>query len=61
LQLSFYATAHNELFGTDIRQGVVMMSAAGGMPQEFLVDIPAKLPELQDRIAIFWEKVLAKV
>lgn len=61
LQLAFYARAHNELFGTDIKQGVVLMSAAGGMPQEFKVDVVAKLEELKPRIALFWEKTLAKV
>jgi hypothetical protein len=61
LQLAFYAKAHNELFGTDIKQGVILMSAAGGMPQEFKVDVVAKLAELQPRIQTFWQKTLAKV
>ena len=61
LQLAFYAAAHNETFGTDIKQGVVLMSAAGGMPLEFIVDVDAKLQELVTRIEKFWEKTLAKV
>lgn len=61
LQLAFYAKAHNELFGTDIKQGVILMSSAGGMPQEFKVDVVAKLNELKPRILTFWEKTLAKV
>ena len=61
LQLSFYAKAHNELFGTDIKQGVILMSAAGGMPQEFKVDVTAKLAELEPRIKTFWQKTLAKI
>jgi genome maintenance exonuclease 1 len=61
LQLAFYAKAHNELYGTDVRQGVILMSAAGGMPQEFIVDVQAKLPELEARIKTFWVKVLADV
>lgn len=61
LQLAFYAKAHNELFGTDIKQGVILMSSAGGMPQEFKVDVVAKLAELEPRIQTFWQKTLAKV
>jgi genome maintenance exonuclease 1 len=61
LQLAFYAAAHNELFGTEITQGVVLMSSAGGMPQEFVVDVDSKLEELVGRIQIFWEKTLSKV
>jgi ATP-dependent exoDNAse (exonuclease V) beta subunit len=61
LQLAFYAKAHNELFGTNIEQGVILMSAAGGMPQEFKVDVLSKLEELRARIATFWAKTLAKV
>ena len=61
LQLAFYAFAHNELFGTKIKQGVVLLAGAGGMPQEFKVDVVAKLDPLIERIAIFWERTLAKV
>jgi ATP-dependent exoDNAse (exonuclease V) beta subunit len=61
LQLAFYAIAHNELFGTDIKQGVILMSAAGGMPQEFKVNIEEHIDVLCARIAIFWQKTLAKV
>lgn len=61
LQLTFYAIAHNELYDTDIRQGVILMSSAGGMPQEFTVDITTKLDELLVRIQKFWEKTLANV
>lgn len=61
LQLCFYACAHNELFGTDIRQGVVLMSSAGGMPQEFIVDIEQHIPALVERIQTFWAKVLPQV
>jgi genome maintenance exonuclease 1 len=37
LQLAFYAIAHNELFGTDVRNGVILMSVDGGFPLEFRV------------------------
>jgi len=59
LQLFFYATAHNELFGTDIKRGVILMSSAGGMPQEFVVDFTEDhLLKLKARVAIFYEKLL---
>ena len=61
LQLCFYACAHNELFGTNIEQGVVLMSSAGGMPQVFIVRIEDHIEELVNRIQIFWEKVLPKI
>ena len=61
LQLTFYAFAHNELFGTKIKQGVILLAGAGGMPQEFIVDVEAKLDPLIERIGIFWERTLAKV
>lgn len=61
LQLTFYAFAHNELFGTKIKQGVILLAGAGGMPQEFIVDVDAKLDPLIERIGIFWERTLAKV
>ena len=35
-QLGAYALAHNEMFGTDIRQGMVMIAAWTGEYQEFL-------------------------
>ena len=61
LQLCFYACAHNELFGTDIRQGVILMSSAGGMPQEFIVPIEEHIEGLVQRIQVFWDKVLPMV
>ena len=54
LQLCFYACAHNELFGTDIRQGVILMSSAGGMPQEFIVNIEDHIDGLIERIQTFY-------
>lgn len=56
LQLCFYACAHNELFGTDIRQGVILMSSAGGMPQEFVVNIEDHIDGLISRVNTFYQK-----
>lgn len=62
LQLQMYGIAHNELFGTDIQQGVILMSSAGGMPQEFIVKFSDALAEaLRARISIFYEKILKQV
>jgi ATP-dependent exoDNAse (exonuclease V) beta subunit len=59
LQLLMYATAHNELYGTNVQRGVILMSSAGGMPQEFIVDFTPELMEkLKARVAIFWQKTL---
>ncbi len=38
LQLSAYATAHNEVYGTKIRKGVVFMCSADNKYQEFIVE-----------------------
>lgn len=61
LQLRFYATAHNELFGTDIQQGVILMVAQTGFPLEFVIDLRDKTAPLLERAAIFWEKTLSKL
>lgn len=61
LQLCFYAHAHNELYNTNIKQGVILMVAQTGFPLEFTIDLEPKLDELKARIKIFWAKVLATV
>lgn len=61
LQVAFYAFAHNELFGTQIRQGVILLAGAGGMPQEFIVDTEARLEPLIGRIATFWERTFERI
>lgn len=38
LQLSAYAIAHNEMFGTNIRRGVIMMVTREAKYQEFIID-----------------------
>jgi genome maintenance exonuclease 1 len=38
LQLAAYATAHNEVYGTKIRKGVIFMCSADNNYQEFLVE-----------------------
>lgn len=38
LQLLFYALAHNQMFGTDIRYGVILIAVENDLPQKFEVD-----------------------
>ena len=38
LQLAAYANAHNELFGTKIRKGVILMCSKDNEYQEFVVE-----------------------
>lgn len=38
IQLAFYATAHNEVYGTDIRKGVIFMCTADNIYQEFVLE-----------------------
>lgn len=61
LQLCFYACAHNELFGTEIEQGIILMSSAGGMPQVFTVKVEDHIAGLVDRIQTFWAKILPQI
>jgi genome maintenance exonuclease 1 len=37
-QLAAYALAHNELYGTDIQKGVVMMCSVDCLYQEFVLE-----------------------
>lgn len=38
VQLVFYATAHNELYGTNIHKGVIFMCSADNIYQEFIIE-----------------------
>lgn len=38
LQLSAYALAHNNMYGTDIKTGVILMCSANNEYQEFVID-----------------------
>lgn len=37
VQLTAYAAAHNEMYGTEIRQGVVLMASHDGLLKEFVI------------------------
>jgi len=61
LQLAFYAQAHNEMFGTDIAEGVILMVAGTGFPQEFKVQLSEFIPELKKRADRFWQDAINNV
>lgn len=56
LQLCAYAIMHNEMFGTNISQGVVLMISAAGFPQKFIVDLMPEIPILCARIDDFFNQ-----
>lgn len=61
LQLLFYAAAHNEMFGTDIQQGIILMVSQAGFPQEFKVVFDDSMrEELATRVKQYWTSVLSK-
>ena len=48
IQLAAYATAHNEVHGTNIRKGVIFMCTADNIYQEFIIE-DAEFDEWTDR------------
>lgn len=60
LQLAFYAQAHNEMFGTDIKDGVILMVAQTGFPMEFHVKLADHAQELRNRVDAFWSNLINK-
>lgn len=58
LQLAFYAAAHNEMFGTNIKKGVILMVAETGFPMEFSFDLEEQMPALIERVQAFWDGVI---
>ena len=61
LQLAFYAKAHNEMFGTDIKEGVILMVAETGFPMEFVVKLEEVEAELRERVSRFWQQALNSI
>jgi genome maintenance exonuclease 1 len=57
LQITAYSIMHNELFGTEITDGVILMTSAGGFPQEFFVDLTKYVEPLVKRIDEFYQKL----
>ena len=54
-QLAFYARAHNEMYGTNIDHGVILMATKDGFPLEFCVDLNKYYDKLETRVQYFYE------
>ena len=61
LQLTAYSIMHNELFGTDISDGVILMTSDGGFPQEFRVNLLEHVDGLIARVDQFYEQLEAEI
>lgn len=59
LQLTAYSIMHNELYGTDIIDGVILMTSGGGFPQEFCVNLLEYVYPLVKRVDAFYEQLAA--
>lgn len=57
IQCAFYAMAHNEMFGTNIEKGVILMGVAGGLPQVFEKDLIPYVGLLIERIEKFYSSL----
>ena len=57
LQLAFYGIAHNEMFGTNIDTGIILMVAETGFPMEFTVEFTPSLElKLLERVNAFYSQ-----
>ena len=54
IQCTFYALAHNEMYGTNIQKGVILMGVAGGLPLVFEKDLMPYVGPLVERIEKFY-------
>lgn len=61
LQCAFYAIGFMEQFDAEINQGVVLMTSAGGFPQEFRFTLEDQYPLLIQRVDEFYEKLNKKL
>ena len=61
LQLTAYSIMHNELFGTDITDGIILMTSDGGFPQEFRVNLLEHVDGLIARVDQFYEQLEAEI
>lgn len=58
VQLCAYAVMHNEMFGTDISNGVILMTSDAGFPQEFKVNLADYVDVLCERVKTFYKNKL---
>jgi genome maintenance exonuclease 1 len=57
LQLTAYATMHNEMFSTNIKHGVILMSSALGFPQVFKKELSFYYDKLKNRVNSFYQLI----
>lgn len=60
-QLAAYAIMHNELFGTDIANGTILMVADSGFPLEFNIDLLPFFEPLYERVQLFYDRLNQKL
>lgn len=60
-QLAAYAIMFNEMFGTEIETGFILMSAQGGFPMEFKINLVEYFEPLYDRVQLFYDKLNTKL
>jgi genome maintenance exonuclease 1 len=58
LQLAFYAIAHNELFGTNINRGIILMTVGEGFPMEFSYNLDEYYEPLAKRVEQFYQLLI---
>jgi genome maintenance exonuclease 1 len=55
VQLAFYSLAHNEMFQTNISQGIILMITYNGTPIEFKINLEPQYEILKNRVSDFYE------
>lgn len=60
-QLAAYAIMHNELFGTEITDGTILMVADSGFPLEFNIDLLPFFEPLYERVQLFYNQLNQKL
>ena len=60
-QLAAYCIMHNELFGTEIEQGVILMVADNGFPLEFRVELVPFFEPMFERVETFYDNLNKKL
>jgi genome maintenance exonuclease 1 len=58
LQITAYAKMHNEMFGTEITHGVILMITEQGFPSEFHYTTTEHEAELEKRVSDFYTRLL---
>jgi genome maintenance exonuclease 1 len=60
VQLTAYAAAHNEMYNTDIRQGVILMASQDGLLKEFVIcgrEFDSYLDQWNAKVRSFYESM----